>query len=948
MCHPWLEYCETWIVNKYQNILGLKLPTDSVRLRWLSENSIVHETAKGEAQGLVVEDDDIGWLFFLLPYKQEKFEYQVNQSIGMRSQLLREVNYSGNPEASKSEDKWGSWRIGLVWLVNNDENEWDRWQYQIQKLRCESGFAEEISFDAVRVKNNDIKASLDSHGLPRLLLNTRSLLAQSAHEAEMWLSADAQVASEMESFSQQFSTTRERYFAREVELQIQSYQHKEIRNPTGKARCLKSFCVKNFRNLEQMQIDAEDHSHAQAIVLFGPNGTGKSSFAEAISLAAFRTSTRMATFLDDKDLGHPSVESYLNDYLSSFHNISTKPSFIWNDTETLFNLGNEDLLIKQGFEGVVLNQEDSIEFTKMSRDALAARILKGYSVLADNILGWLLREENKANVIKLAFTRKHGLSGATKLSATAYKGLAQEVLQQELQQPSPEFLEWLRFFGQISDEDGYNASKLTMEWVTRQSSIVDRLSGVMAKLQEQKATQQIIEELHKRLDEFDKLARKSEDLRQRVEKRIVSIRDQIDNFISQIDVWGAWIASQSSQSLSSSKNDDQSLKQEIESLAKKRTELEHEGKTLRGRLDLLDQVNQFLSSHWLAKNPDICPVCNSDLSDKRGIEAVVLTLQTETTATIEALRTSYVEIQKKQKELEAKLKASGFNTCPLSIEDQTHLSKLLQPFLSDGMLLRDYLIDSKYREQLKENLNRLRVIPVPPKPYTDIEMEAERLTKAFVVLAEEADKALEDPQALGEVKKILEQRLEKVLKDHLPMTVGKVWKEIILCLTTASWILPDDPPALMIEKRGKALSVQTAESRRYIRYIYNAAERHLLGLAWFFTYYLARKRFEEAWMLLDDPAQEMDQASFREFVRFLETLLRLHQKQQRPLTMIVALHQEGRALDIARASNGKLYLLGWKNNQQDSREMPSVKKIVLLAPGYHPKKPSCLFTLYEQ
>ena len=67
------------------------------------------------------------------------------------------------------------------------------------------------------------------------------------------------------------------------------------------------------------------------------------------------------------------------------------------------------------------------------------------------------------------------------------------------------------------------------------------------------------------------------------------------------------------------------------------------------------------------------------------------------------------------------------------------------------------------------------------------------------------------------------------------------------------------------------------------------------------------------------------------------------QKKSRPLTMIIALHQEERALDVARATNGKLYILGWQKTQDDTSDRPSVKKIVLLAPGYHPLKPEAIF-----
>ena len=155
-------------------------------------------------------------------------------------------------------------------------------------------------------------------------------------------------------------------------------------------------------------------------------------------------------------------------------------------------------------------------------------------------------------------------------------------------------------------------------------------------------------------------------------------------------------------------------------------------------------------------------------------------------------------------------------------------------------------------------------------------------------------------------------------------------------------------PTLELEQRGKSLSVKVGKSGRYVRYVYNSAERHLLGLAWFFTFYLAKRRFDESWVLLDDPAQEMDQPSFRELIRMWETLLRLHKKKRLPFTLITALHQEDRALDAARATNGKLYILGWQKKQEDTSSQPSVKKVILLAPGYHPLNSKSVFTEIAQ
>jgi hypothetical protein len=493
--HSWLEQCESWILRQYKNVLGLNLASGPVRLRWLSIDSLSTEAGKQEAQGMAILDDDIGWLIFLLPYDRNRFEHQVNQALGLRSRLLRESNYTGQPMAGENEDKISSWRIGLIWLVDDDK--WISWQDHILKLRRESGTAEEISLDAVRIIQNDVHAALDNHGLPRLLLHTRALLAQSAKEAEEWRSADAQILAELQKFSTGFGNPRARTFARELEEKAKAYHPAEARPLPSEARKFTRFRIEHFRNIDHLQIDADQNeaTKAQAIVLFGPNGTGKTSFAEALSLAAFGTSFMLEQFLSDDDLPRVTTDVYFKEYLTPINEPNARPSFVFGShtlgnkiAGTTFSL-NPAEENKRRFDGIVLNQEESINFIRIKRQELAARILKGYSALADHVSAWLIQEEKRTNDIKLAFTRKHGLSGAIKHSKTAYKGLAEGLLQKHIQRPSSEFLDWLRFWGRTSGEDGRVASSLLSDWTNQQSTVVDRLAGVLSKLQEKGASE---------------------------------------------------------------------------------------------------------------------------------------------------------------------------------------------------------------------------------------------------------------------------------------------------------------------------------------------------------------------------------------------------------------------------------------------------------------------------
>ena len=157
----------------------------------------------------------------------------------------------------------------------------------------------------------------------------------------------------------------------------------------------------------------------------------------------------------------------------------------------------------------------------------------------------MTQEERRANETKLVFTRKHGLNIAIKLSSTAYNRLADALLSEQLQRPSPEFIDWLRFLGRLSDEDGRYASTLVTDWTSQQDTVVKRLADTLAKLQDKSAPQlHITQVIQEKLSEYDVLARKSEEFRQRLETRLVALREQLEDALIQIATWGAWLESQ--------------------------------------------------------------------------------------------------------------------------------------------------------------------------------------------------------------------------------------------------------------------------------------------------------------------------------------------------------------------------------------------------------------------
>jgi len=133
------------------------------------------------------------------------------------------------------------------------------------------------------------------------------------------------------------------------------------------------------------------------------------------------------------------------------------------------------------------------------------------------------------------------------------------------------------------------------------------------------------------------------------------------------------------------------------------------------------------------------------------------------------------------------------------------------------------------------------------------------------------------------------------------------------------------------EKLGIVMKQDDEVSRLPARHILNQAEQHVLGLAWFFTRHLTHGRFFIPFIALDDPAQEMDQVTYRKFVRFLQAFQRIHKVLSAPLTILVFLHQEERALDLARATspNGALTILEWSREIRSSGPASTVHVLQL-------------------
>jgi hypothetical protein len=296
-----------------------------------------------------------------------------------------------------------------------------------------------------------------------------------------------------------------------------------------------------------------------------------------------------------------------------------------------------------------------------------------------------------------------------------------------------------------------------------------------------------------------------------------------------------------------------------------------------------------------------------------------------------------VQIEQTQKQL-AEL---GQTQCPLSSEDQSKLAESLQWLVPNDTNLSDWIGLRSHRETLLRAITILRQIPPAPSG-VDADSSAESVVKKILSRFRAADETFEAPNDWKPVKEKLTQTLASIVNEHLPRTLEKLWRELALNLTAAPWLLPDSFRIDVVTRRGEQASTVRVKDR-LARYILNQAEIHTLGLAWYFARYLTWGRFFHACIVMDDPAHELDQTSFRDLCRLWETTMRLHRVYGRPLKLIVMLNQENRAVEAARATGATLSVLGWEREQ----EIQSVQSISVIGEGFEAPQPGVLFETSE-
>ena len=933
------------LAKRYQGELGQQLmdgPEPSVsKPTWrLVEAGDLRVAATADSDGKVgvLLDAEIGLVLFVIPFASEDdLQAQVLGALCLQSSLM-----PLNPPIPPP-DEYGTWQVALHWLVQQSSRK--AWENEIVRLRQKSGFSEELVLDAIFYAPGELDTALLEHGLPRLLLTTRNVLYKSTlPEITNWMSADQAVLRELESFADIFSDPEQRRRAELIQSQLGEFvlTTRETRDtPASPAKVLDSLEVRDFRNLQHVRLNF-GLPPVSCRVIHGPNGTGKTSLFEALSLALSGSSSRYRAFLDreERDVP-PSGRSgiYVDRYLSPIENKGLRPRIGLNGEEptlpTLVNSWDECNRIDQEFSGSLLAQETSQEFLRLSSDQLAVRVLAGYSEFAEQLEAFVEEQFRKANEARQSFLRSVGLPASITRFDTAQERIADQILNQELPRLSPPITEWLNQL-EKHPELPSDVGGLAAGW--RQWSEPEARTTLAAKLASS-AEPDVAYILENWLTEGNRLTLRTRELVESIDARLAPIRDHFEETLRDLAAWGEWLEHRTDRTPSAptASVEMDSLRRQMAELQKTQQQVMKEGQATKQHLDHLDQVAAAIAKGLVSLQPNRCPTCDVDHSARGGIEPVISELRATIVAKREKLLQDYRSLDEKVKSIRQAMAGQGQAPCPLSDERQAAVREWLAWLLPAPQTTIEAQLSEPTQRTLFLNLLRRLNTRLPLPAEVDPGESSARIACSIRARIDEARSIFSGPDHWKPVYAEFAKKLAGVMKSQLPDTLQRLWVELTLNLTSAPWVLRGALTLDLVSKRGeRRVSVRVQE--RLARYILNQAETHLLGLGWFFTKYLTHGRFHFRFLVMDDPAQQLDQTSYRDLCRLWRALIRLHAIRQIPLRLVLFLHQEDRALDAARATRGMVDLLGWAPEQQGP-----LRELELFAPGAVPATPRAWF-----
>jgi len=945
-----LKICRDHLERIYQAKIGTAFSSSIADIgksrqpvwRFVCTSDLTTETEapSSGAAGLLL-DPEIGLLFYLVPFDlQMNMRNQIVRGLALRSQLSTERNYTG--EVTADSDTRGAWRVVVTWLVEAGAK--DKWIEQVMTVRRETAFSEEVSLDALFLDGDDIEAQLSEHGFPRLLLTVREVFKKPRlDEMVRWMSANHLVAHALETFAANFRKPEQRQLADEVVRAMRDFCARprddgKAGPPPETPMTLRSIRVRDFRNLRDVSLDF-GLQPVSARIVHGPNGTGKSSLCEALSVALFQSSFRYKMFADgarEKDVAaRDRGNDYFKNYLTPLEDENAEPklaidgdTFVRPQLVSVEKVEEADLAMS----GTILTQDMSLEFARMPSHELGARVLRGYSELAEHVEEFTESRVTQANTERQTFLRQFGLSAAITKVGTAYERIAKREIDQSLPAFPYALITWLEQVIRFRLERGTDLPQRWRAWGEDES----RNEVAKAITSPNNDLERVQHELREWLEIFNELTLQTAEFARMIETRIAPILQEFDTVTARISAWGQWLEGRQ-QALETGRSAEvAALAKKLQETQAKQQQVLERGRSAGGHFDHLAQVEAYVRENWSRSHPNECPTCGTNHAQHGGIISVIGSLHAQTRAERDQLRDEYSSLKLQVAQTQKRLAELGQAQCPITAEEQANLAGAFQWLVPNNEDFPQWIAVRTQREELLTTITMLRQMPTLPTR-VDAETQAERVANVILSQFRTAEITFERPANWKPVKDKLTKTLADIVNEHLPNTLQKLWCELTLSLTSAPWLLPERPCIDVETRRGEQRSTIQVKGR-LARYILNQSEIHILGLAWFFTRYLTYSRFFHASLVMDDPAHELDQTSFRDLCRLWETLVRLHRVYDRPLTLVVMLNQESRAVEAARATGGILGVLGWSREQEESVRATSV-----IGGGFFALQPGRLF-----
>jgi energy-coupling factor transporter ATP-binding protein EcfA2 len=920
-----LKSFEQFASNLYKRKLGLEVTLGSVSEHnpsWLLVDERDYlRTVSGSSRVGVLLDPEIGLGIFIVDYSGGDLQEEFTNALAVSSRML-------TSKASDEIDEYGGWRTGICWLVCQRDEQ--AWRSSIAERRGRSGVTEEVLVDCVFYSLDDLNASLERNAAPWLLLEFRSLLRKSELEMAAWSSANDDVRRALNGLPDHFTKRGERAAAELILEEIGSAQPAGAQaKEDGTARALRHLRLRNFRNLKELDLNFEsDGKHAVwPNVLFGPNGSGKSSIVEALSIAFTGCSQRMCEFEEDPD--QEKNVSYVDEVLRTV-DAKHGPEIILNESTISILRKGERASLRRA-DGNVLSQEASLQFVRMTGSDLAAQALRDYSQLADDVLEFIDQETRKANDRKDRLLRDLGERTSISKIDTILTRIARNAIGQEVPDEPIALARWLSLFCRIHHEQRDTALHL----MERQAA---SFSGAGRQEFEKKLTQfmnpvdpeGLSAVASGWLKKWNDFAKQAGDMISTL--RQGSWEEWVDRCCNDLGLWAKSLQSKSSftevggtaSALEAAKLRRDAIQRDVDQILAM-------GKEKKALIEYLESISSFVQV-WVRSHSKDCPTCGA--THEQPIDSIVQERLKIIRREHEALLAKYASARKDLETVQQLLVQAGVQGAVLSREREQVIRDVVRARYP-GKLLEEALSTPTGTEDLLQLFSEIRSLPPIPRSIEGVQDSVERITKRVSDLTQEATEALEMPQCWSAVSSRVRQVSEEILLSKLPSTLRSAWRELVWALTPARWIMSAQPSLeLSSQRKSRKLNVTADIRDKHVlaKYFFNISECHVLGISWFFMRYLTNGRFRNSCLVLDDPAQEMDQTTFSSLVRFLAFVSRIHKVRAIPLTMVVFMHQEERALEVARATDAAIHILSWTRSQGGEGSTP-LRRLKLLQEG---------------